>query len=542
MALFEKSCLRVKTLVGGLLRTPPLDSKKELDCRAENILGTELNPRMMMQFFLGMTVLLAVVACYWPVLRHLVRVIGQDEDFWFAFLLPAVGIYIVYRQRDQLRRLSWRPSWLGLGIIGFGFGMYVIGDILMSLFIPSLSFIVVLAGLLYLVGGQSLVRSLWFPLFLLILAIPYGGLGYTSITLSLQLISSWLAAGIMRLLGFPVLLTGNIIDLGTQQLNVVAACSGLRYLVNLLIMGVIFCYFFQRRLWKVAILLLSLVPYAILGNGLRLATIGIFPIFKDGLWHSSLGLSIFLVGFDYLKLINWTVNYLVPEGPKPTLEKAPSEPIGLTVKSKSRLSPYLAAALGVVLLGGYLVHSVPQAIAMPPIQSLEKFPLQLGSWQGKRQFIVDDKIIQKLASDSDIEIDYVNPTLSQVSLLIVHYNYLGRGKFLHPPPSCFTGAGGIIEASGVLTPYPDYSLNYMVVKDKGRTFLVYYWFLNRGRWVAKDTTSKLSNLHDALVTRRTDGSLVRLVTPMGDDSAEAHSRLLFFTEFLKGELPKFIRH
>ena len=542
MALFEKSCLRVKTLVSSLLHNPPHDSKKEPDCRIENILGTELNARMMMQLFLGMAVLIAVVTFYWPVLRHLVRVIGKSEDHWFAFLLPAVSIYIVYRQRDQLRHQSWRPSWLGLGVIGLGFGMYIIGDILMSLFIPSLSFIVVLAGLLYLVGGKSLARSLWFPLLLLLLAIPYEGLGYGSITLGLQLISSWLAAGILRLLGLPVFLQGNIIDLGTQQLNVVAACSGLRYLVNLLIMGVIFCYFFQRRAWKVAILLLSLVPYAILGNALRLATIGIFPVFRDGWWHSSLGLSIFLVGFDYLKLNNWSLNYLVPEGPKPALEKAFSEPMGLTVKSRSRLSPYLAAALGVVFIGGYLVHSVPQAIAVPTIQSLEKFPMQLGSWQGKRQFIVDDKTIQTLNSDSYIEVNYVNPTHSQVSLLIVHYNYLGRGKFLHPPPSCFRGGGGIIEASGVLTPYPDCPLNYMVVKEGGKTFLVYYWFLNRGRWVAKDNTSKLGNLYDALATRRTDGSLVRLITPMGEDSIAAHSRLAFFTEFLKGELPKFVRY
>ena len=421
--------------------------------------------------------------------------------------------------------------------------MYILGDILMSLYIPSVSFIVVLAGLIYLVGSRSLIQRLWFPLLLLILAIPYEGLGYMSITQTLQLTSSWLAAGILTLLGVPVLLQGNIIDLGTQQLNVVAACSGLRYIASLLIMGVVFCYFFQRRIWKVPILLLSLVPYAILGNALRLATIGIFPAFRDGWLHSSLGLSIFVVGFDYLKLINRMVNNLVPEGPKPTLGKVLSEPIGVTGKSISHVSPYLCAALGVVLFGGYLVHSVPQAIAMPPIQSLEKFPMQLGSWQGKRQLIVDDQIIQTLHSDSYLEANYVNPTLSPVSLLIVHYNYLGRGKFLHPPTSCFRGAGGIIEASGVLTPYPDCPLNYMVVKEGGRTFLVYYWFLLRGHWSDKDikSTSKLANLYDALATRRTDGSLVRLVTPMGEDSAAAHSRLQFFTEFLKGELPKFIR-
>ena len=429
----------------------------------------------------------------------------------------------------------------GVGSGGLGFGMYILGDILMSLYIPALSFIVVLTGLIYLVGGKGLVWCLWFPLFLLVLAIPYEGLGYGGMTLGLQITSSWLAAGILSLSGIPVLLQGNIIDLGAQQLDVVGACSGLRYLVNLLIMGVIFCYFFQRRTWKAMVLLLSLVPYAILGNALRLATIGIFPVFRDGWWHSSLGLSIFLVGFDYLKLVNWGLNYIFPTGSGACIGEGPSKR-SVQRQPGVRLSPYLLAGVGMILLGGYLVHLVPQAIAMPPIQSLENFPMTVGTWLGTRQFIVDEQVLQSLDCDSYIDIDYVNPSHGHVSLFIVQYNFLGRGKFLHPPQSCFRGAGGIIEASGGLTPYIDCPLNYMVVKDGGKTFLVYYWFLNRGRWVAKNNITKLSNLYDALATRRTDGSLVRLITPMGDDSVAAHSRLQFFTEFLKGELPKFIRN
>ena len=389
--LSEKRSFRARNLISSLFNGHPFDSKRKASCQVKNTFVTEFDTRLRMQLFFGMVVPVAVVAFYWPVLQHLTRVIGNSEDYWFAFLLPPVSLYIAYRQWGQLRCQAWRPSWLGLGVVGLGFGMYILGDILMSFYIPSVSFIVVLTGLIYLVGGKGLVRSLWFPLFLLVLVIPYEGLGYGTITLGLQLISSWLAAGILRLLGLPVLLQGNIIDLGTRQLNVVAACSGLRYLVNLLIMGVIFCYFFQRRTWKAMILLLSLVPYAILGNALRLATIGIFPVFGGGWWHTSLGLSIFLVGFDYLKVINWGLNYLVPKAPEPAFKKVPAEPVSSALRSRANLSPYLLAVLGVVLLGGYLVHLVPQAIAMPPIQSLENFPMKLGSWQGKRQLISDDK-------------------------------------------------------------------------------------------------------------------------------------------------------
>ena len=167
-------------------------------------------------------------------------------------------------------------------------------------------------GVLWLLGGWRLVRLLSFPLLLLAIIIPLPQFFISRLTLKMQLASSQLAADMLRLMGYPVALSGNVIDLGDRQLQVVAACSGLGYLFNALGLAVIFCYFFQRRAWKVAVLLLSMIPFAIIANASRLATIGIWPIFEKGLWHASFGLSIFIVGFDYLKGINWILNYFSP--------------------------------------------------------------------------------------------------------------------------------------------------------------------------------------------------------------------------------------
>jgi exosortase len=118
-------------------------------------------------------------------------------------------------------------------------------------------------------GGWGLVRLLGFPLFLLILMFPLPGLLTKQLTLPLQLISSRLATTMLQMVGIPAFCQGNVIDLGVRQMQMVEACSGLRYILALFALGVIFCYFFQRRLWKILLLLMVLIPSAIVANAFR---------------------------------------------------------------------------------------------------------------------------------------------------------------------------------------------------------------------------------------------------------------------------------
>ena len=97
----------------------------------------------------------------------------------------------------------------------------------------------------------------------------------------LQLISSSLATALLQMVGIPAFCQGNVIDLGVRQMQVVEACSGLRYILSLFALGVIFCYFFQRRLWKIILLLIALIPAAIVANAFRVMGMGIFPALQQ---------------------------------------------------------------------------------------------------------------------------------------------------------------------------------------------------------------------------------------------------------------------
>ena len=221
------------------------------------IMTSQTNSKTVLSVILGVLLFIAVLGFYWPVLVKLITMIVRDEDASYGLILPLISGYVVYRKWPQIRQQSLQPSWMGVAVMASGFGLYILGGLFQSLYIPSFSFIVVLAGMLILAGGWSLARLLAFPLLLLILMIPYEGFLIKTVTFPLQLISSQLSAGILSTLGFTVHLQGNVIDLGERQLNVVEACSGLRYVINLVALGTVFCYFFQRRFWKVALILAS---------------------------------------------------------------------------------------------------------------------------------------------------------------------------------------------------------------------------------------------------------------------------------------------
>lgn len=479
----------------------------------------------------GMILAATLLWFYWPVLIKLVITLIDSTDASFGLLLPLVSAYIVYRKWPEIRQLPWQPSWAGLLVMAGGLCLYLFGALITDVYTPALSFVVVLGGLVILMGGWSAFRVLWFPVVLLTLMIPLPQFINMKFTLHLQLISSKLAAGMLKLYGLPLLLQGNVIDLGTRQLNVVAACSGLRYIYNLIALGIIFSFFFQRRLWKAAVLVMAMVPFAIFANALRIATIGIFPTFGKGLWHTSLGLSFFLLGFDYLKLINWTVGKVSLPNPGEQKASALLSPKAMGEVTRPSYTVYLVSALMLVVVSGPAALRLSQVPPMPLKQSLEKFPMQLGTWQGS-QIYIDPEIVKATNCNAYLNAKYINSTDGVITLWIAYYEKQEGGASMHSPFSCLTGSGWKTLASGVIYIGKNRPVKYMLIEELGNRRLVYYWFIERGRWLANEYFHKFYIGYDRLLKRRSDGALIRLITPVGDDLNDAKNRLDDFTRLV----------
>lgn len=481
---------------------------------------------------------LTIFYFYYPVINNLIAGLIKNEDYSFGLLLPLVGAYIVYLKLPQIKETLWRSSPVGLVFIGIGFILFAAGELAADFYIPRLSFVVVLAGLLFLMGGWFLVRLLSFPLFLLVLMIPLPGLVTKQLTLPLQLISSRLATAFLQMVGIPAFRQGNVIDLGVRQMQIVEACSGLRYILALFALGVIFCYFYQRRPWKVIILLAALIPAAIVANAFRVMGMGIFPALQvEGFWHAFSGWLIFIFSLGILGLVNWILNKIQAEPPVAVTAKAP------VPSPRTRplvVGSYLLAGLALVMIGGPLAMRAAEAPPMKLRQSFADFPMELGPWHGK-QVPMDPEMVKATKCDAYINAEFTNPGSPPVSLWIAFYESQKKaGGFVHTPKLCLTGGGWSELDIGIDRIGDGQPINYMIMEQMGNRMVVYYWYLQRGRWVTSEYLNKLYMGLDGLTQRRTDGALVRLITPAGDDVVAAQKRLAEFARLLAPVLQNFI--
>ena len=487
------------------------------------------------------SIILILIINYYSIIQRLINYLISNDDYSYGLLIPLVSAYIIYLKWPQLQKMEMRPSWWGMLVLVGGLSLAIIGELAADLYIPRLSFVVSLGGMLILLGGWSLLRLLLFPLLLLILMVPLPELVTNKLTLPLQLISSQLATLFLQLLGIPVHRQGNIIDLGVRQMQVVDACSGLRYILALLALGVIFCYFYQRRPWKIIVLLLILIPATIVANALRVAGMGLWPVLLEGFWHLFSGWLIFLFCFLVLAVVNYLLNWLSPQ----EIKEVPVAPAATPAETPEGTAPaglWLKAAAAVALLILFIPLS-QRAGSAPPFplkQGLENFPLTIGPWQGRHVYI-DPEMVAATKSSAHLNAEYANPGVGTVGLWMAYYETQKKaGAFVHSPKGCFLASGWQIQDTQVIEIAPQKPVNWMIANYGDEQLLVYYWFLQRGRWLASETQNKLYMAYDGMLRRRTDGALIRLITPIRGNLPAAQDRLTAFAQQLIPVLPNYI--
>src|SRR6202163_4463453 len=266
---------------------------------------------------------------YFPVLRHLVEQWSTDEDVSHGFFVPPVAAFIAWQRRDRILALDYHPAWWGLGVMAWAALQGYVGTLGAELFLQRTSFLIALVGLLLVVGGTKLIRMLAFPLLLLPFMIPLPGVIYNQITFPLQLFASRVAEFNLGLMGIPVLRDGNVLELASQKLSVVEACSGIRSLLSLSFLSLVFAYFFDSKVWMRWVLLIATVPIAIIANSARVTLTGVFseidPALAAGFFHEAEGWVIFVVALVILvvvhQLLNWVYRRWHPEPSVPKEQK-----------------------------------------------------------------------------------------------------------------------------------------------------------------------------------------------------------------------------
>lgn len=247
----------------------------------------------------------AAIAIYAPILYSMMLVWKLDANYSHGFLIVPLAIHFAWEKKKRLLRAPLAHCGWGIAALLIATLLLSFGRLGIELMSMRMAFVLTLIGLVLLLLGKEVFRILVFPLFFLFLMIPLPQSIVNIVAFPLQLFAAQIAVAAMQASGIPTLLEGNIIHLATTQLFVAEACSGLRSLMALVTLGIVFAYFFRKNSWERAILVASTIPIAILVNAFRVALTGVLtyyvdPKFAEGAIHEWQGLFTFGIAFACL--------------------------------------------------------------------------------------------------------------------------------------------------------------------------------------------------------------------------------------------------
>src|SRR5579863_5848331 len=255
---------------------------------------------------------------YGSILVHLAMQWWRDPNFSHGFLVPLFSLFVLWKDWDRISRFPPAPSFWGLIVVSFALCLLLAGVLGAELFLSRISLLLLLAGLIVFFRGWRLFRAVLFPWAILLLMIPIPTILFNQITFPLQLLASKVASTTLPWMGVPVLREGNVIILPAMALEVAEACSGIRSLMSLLTLAVIYGYLMEKKnSVRVALALLS-IPIAVVANSFRIVGTGLLVQYWDpdkaqGFFHEFQGWLVFVASLAMLYLLHRLVRIFLHE-------------------------------------------------------------------------------------------------------------------------------------------------------------------------------------------------------------------------------------
>lgn len=498
-----------------------------------------------------------LVVIYYHGIDRLLVYWVDSEEYSHGPLIPFISLFLIWQKKDKLERVRFEGSWGGFAVVCLGITLFFLGEMSAITIITQYSLVVTLAGMAYTLMGWQALKEIWVAFLFLIFMIPLPAVIFQGLSQELQLISSSFGVALIRLFNISVYLEGNVIDLGNFKLQVVEACSGLRYLFPLMSLAFIGAYFFKEAFWKRAVIFLSSIPITVFMNSFRIGVIGILvdhwgPAMAAGFLHYFEGWVIFMICLAFLAGEMWLLARIGANNKRPLHEVFGLEfpaPAPKNAKLHNRVIPNAYWwALGFIVLATVFSLMVSKRVEIQlPRENFASYPMQLGPWRGK-PITLEQIYLDQLKLDDYLLSDYVDGSQSLVNLYIAYYESQRKGHSIHSPRACLPGGGWKIESltqknlDAVVDNGRPLAVNRAIIQMGDSQQLVYYWFKQRDRIVTNEYTVKWYLFWDALTRNRTDGALVRVITPVkpGENIEDADSRLISFIKLANKPLKTFL--
>ena len=491
---------------------------------------------MSSKLFIGFSAILVTVLLGYIYADSLVFLFNHwigSEDYSHGIFVPLISLFLIWQARYRIAEAGAENSWWGFGMISAGLFLYWSGELATLYVLQHISLWMVIVGLVIALIGVPGARAIAFPLSYLLISIPLPDFLYASLSSQLQLWSSALGVGFLQLVGVTAFRDGNVIDLGPVQLQVIEACSGIRYLLPLISLALLCAYLFKDRMWKRVVLVLSSIPISIVVNGFRIGMIGVLVEWygqraAEGFYHLFEGWVLFMASLGLLILEMWVLARIGAVGDRSSfltrftwtdstlqgctrlLEVRGSRSEAPISVSTSNLQPSLlqrsqhtptshrlfsslayfcsVALLVPVAFASTLMVERPEV--PPPRAMFVDFPMKLDGWLGTSHSL-EKQYIDALHFDDYVLADYRFSDGQPVNLYAAYYRSQRKGQSAHSPQSCLPGGGWEIFSFNSMD-LPATSgmgrslhVNRALIQKDSQKQIVLYWFKQRDRILSR---------------------------------------------------------
>ncbi|MCX6545031.1 MAG: VPLPA-CTERM-specific exosortase XrtD [Acidobacteria bacterium] len=506
-------------------------------------------------------VLVASIAfLFRDVIAKLVLDWWNDDNYSHGLLVVPLAGYVWWRSRARLASLPVKPSMIGLLLVVGSILTLVAGVIGAELFLTRVALLGTVAGTVLFLRGTQYLKALGFAFLLLALAIPIPAIIFNQITFPLQLLASRFGEFAISACQIPVLREGNVITLASTSLEVVDACSGIRSLMSLLTLALVWGYLTESALWLRWVLALSSVPIAIFANGIRVAGTGVAAHFvgaaaAEGFLHTFSGWMVFVVAGVLLLAVERLAKWLGPAAPAAAASAdprmGPTASISLQAQQGAGFITRALVVSACLLAGAGALGAATRTEAIPLHQRLVTLPQTIGAWEGTGDQTLDRNVLGQLRVDDYLNRGYRAPGRPGISLYVGYYESQRQGQTMHSPLNCMPGAGWepvyrgriAIPAVDNGTASQTAEINQLVVQKGLDRLLVLYWYQAHGRIIASEYWGKIYTVVDAIRLNRSDAALVRVIVPISpQDTTDGQAATATGLEFVSELLPVLTKH
>lgn len=502
----------------------------------------------------GAALMLSVIFLGFEGLANLWFRWGQQQELSHSYFIAPITAWMLWERRDALKASMGAPNLWGFAILAFSV-LLVLGYETTHIFLlQHIGLYLSVFGITLLIGGLSLLRVAFFPLAYLIFMIPPPYWIITETSWQFQLWSSQLGVAMIRVFDVPVFLSGNVIELGNITLQVVEACSGLRYLFPFISLAAIAAYFYRGPIWQRVIVVLSAIPITIVMNSFRIAITGVLsdrygPSHTEGFLHFFEGWVVFVLCMVLLFVVLVSIARL--SGRKnvlATLGLPFVEPIAPSKAwDQKSFMRFAGAGAAMVTVLAVAIHTSEQQLNIPERERLASLPLEFTGWKIQERPL-DVETEQALGADDYIVLDMLSPSpeQEQFNLYVAYLEAQRDGRSWHSPRQCLPGGGWEFVTQEIIPANDDnpfgHPYNRILMKRGETSYLVYYWYEQRGRYVADEIWMKLLLIWDVATKQRSDGSMIRLMSPIQRDETveDADLRLQGFRRTVGEKLTPYV--